>query len=62
MLSKQVRGLRRRAERASGQIEFRDGRIEPIDIPYLLTTPEMALRLIGNSVALLALGLLVARL
>ncbi len=62
VLSKQVRGLRRGAERASGQIEFRDGRIEPIDIPYLLTTPERALQLIGNSVALMALGWLIARL
>ena len=61
-LSKQARELRRSARAASGRVEFRDGRVEAITIPYLLAVPETALRLLGLSVALLALGRLVARL
>ena len=61
-LSKRVRMLRREAESASGRIEFRDGRVEDIDIPYLLAVPETALRLMGYAVALLATGWLVSRL
>ena len=61
-LSKRVRMLRREAESASGRIEFRDGRVADIDIPYLLAVPETALRLMGYAVALLATGWLVSRL
>lgn len=61
-LSKQVRRLRRRALIAEGHIKFQDGHVEPINIPYLLAMPEIALRLLSVSVTLLALGLLVARL
>ncbi len=61
-LSGQARGLRRNAQAASGHIEFQDGRVEEITIPYLLAVPESALRLLGLSVPLLALGWLVARL
>ena len=61
-LSTPVRGLRRTARTAAGRIEFRDGHTETISIPYLLAAPETALRLLGLSVALLALGWLVARL
>ena len=61
-LSRQARELRRKARMASGRVEFRDGRVDAITIPYLLAVPETALRLLGLSVALLALGLLVARL
>lgn len=61
-LSKRARDLRRNAGTASGQIEFRDGHVEEVTIPYLLAAPETALRLMGLSIALLALGWLVARL
>ena len=61
-LSKRVRGLRRSARMASGRIEYHDGRVENISIPYLLAVPETALRLVGLSVALLATGWLIARL
>ena len=46
---------------AAGQIEFQDGHVEAITIPYLLAAPEMALRLMSFSTALLALGWLIAR-
>ena len=46
----------------AGSIEFQDGHLERITIPYLLAVPEMTLRLLGLSVSLMALGWLVARL
>ena len=61
-LSKQARALRRNAQVAAGYIEFQDGHLERITIPYLLAVPEMTLRLLGLSVSLMALGWLVARL
>ena len=61
-LSKWARRLRRDTEGASGRIEFRDGRVEEINVPLLVAAPELALRLMGLSVVLLALGWLVARL
>ena len=61
-LSRQARGLRRQAESVSGSIAFRDGHVEAITLPYLLAVPEMALRLLGASVTLLAAGWLIARL
>ena len=60
-LSKEARGLRRNAEEATGRIVFQDGRSEEITISRLLAAPEMALRLMSFSIALLALGWLVAR-
>ena len=60
-LSKQVRVLRRQAEKADGRIEFREGRVEKITIPYLLAVPEKALQLMSYSIALLALGWLFVR-
>ena len=61
-LSKEARGLRRNAQEATGRIVFQDGRSEDITISRLLAAPEMALRLMSFSIALLALGWLVARL
>jgi hypothetical protein len=61
-LSKHVRTMRRKAKIASGQVEFQDGHVETITISYILAVPEMALRLMSYSIALLALGLLAARL
>lgn len=61
-LSKRVRQLRRETRAADGRIEFKDGRAERINVPYLLETPEKALQMMSFTVALLALGLLIARL
>ena len=61
-LSNRARGLRRNARQAHGQIEYRDGRVQTITIPYLLADSETALRLMGVAVALLATGWLVSRL
>ena len=61
-LSKRVRRLRRKARSASGRVDFHDGRVEAIDIRYLLAVPESVLKLMGYAVALLSLGWLVARL
>ena len=61
-LSNQARGLRRNAKSAAGRIEFVDGHVEAITIPYILAVPERALRLLSLSVPLLAVGWLVARL
>ncbi len=60
-LSKEARVLRRNAQMATGRLVFQDGRSEDITISRLLATPEMALRLMSFSIALLALGWLVAR-
>ena len=59
---KQVKVLRRRTKEARGQMEFHDGHVEAINIPYLLAVPEATLQLMSLFVSMLALGLLVARL
>ena len=61
-LSRRARELRRNAHAVSGRIEFENGRTEDISVSYLLAPPETALKLMGVAVALLALGILVARL
>ena len=61
-LSKQARGLRRNAKAATGSVEYEDGRVEEVTIPYLLAVPEATLRLVALAVALLAAGWLLARL
>jgi hypothetical protein len=61
-LSKHARNLRRNAHMASGHIEFQDGHVEAINIPFLLAAPERTLRWMGLSVILLATGALIARL
>ncbi len=61
-LSNQARGLRRNAKVATGHIEYEDGHVEAISIPYILAAPERALRLLSLSVTLLAIGWLVTRL
>ena len=61
-LSNQARGLRRNAKEAAGHIEYEDGHVETISIPYILAVPERALRLLSLSMTLLAVGWLVARL
>jgi len=61
-LSKYVKKMRRHTAFASGYIESIDGQMESITIPFLLAAPEIALRLLGLSVVLLAGGLIAARL
>ena len=61
-LSNWARGLRRNAKVAIGHIEYEEGRIEALSIPYILAVPERALRLLSLSVTFLAVGWLVARL
>ena len=61
-LSKEARRLRRDAQEVTGRIVFQDGRSEEITISSLLATPEVALRLMSFSIALLAMGWLIARL
>ena len=61
-LSTQARALRRNVRVATGSVVYEDGHTEAITIPSLLAPPETALRLIGLSVTLLAIGLLIARL
>ena len=61
-LSNRARRLRRTVQRATGAIEFHDGRVETVDLAYLVATPELALRLTGGSVILFAVGWLLTRL
>jgi hypothetical protein len=60
-LSTEVREVRRRSERVTGTIAFRDGQEEPITQQRLIRAPEAALQALGWSVVALALTLLVAR-
>ncbi len=62
VLSKQVRGIRRSSRHVTGRIEYEDGQVTEITSTYLLAAPEAALRLLTVSVAVLAFGLLLARL
>jgi hypothetical protein len=61
-LSTQVRAIRRRSERVTGEIAYIDGRVEQITQETLLRAPEAALRALVWAVAALALALLVFRL
>ena len=58
-LSNRARRLRRTALKVTGSIELRDGHVEPIDLASLVALPELALRLMGWSVVLLAFGWLI---
>ena len=59
-LSTRVRSLRRDVQAVTGRITRKDGVVEMIDTSYLLETNELALRLLGLAVALLAAGWLAA--
>ena len=61
-LSSRATELRRTLRSASGRLEYQDGRTEEITVAYLLAGPESALRTLGLSIALLALGWLISRL
>ena len=60
-LSTRVRGIRRKATSVTGEIRYRDGSREPIDAQSLIAAPEAGLRLLWPAIALLALGVLLAR-
>ena len=60
-LSTRVRAIRRKAVSVGGEIRYRDGTREPVDARSLIAAPEAGLRLLWPAIALLALGLLLAR-
>ena len=61
LLSTPVRDVRRRVAAVSGQIEWRDGRLEPVDPDTLMQIPERALRTLSAAVVLLAVALVLMR-
>jgi hypothetical protein len=61
-LSTPVRTLRRRVSGLEGRMQLRDGREVPIDEAMLREAPEAALRILAVAIALLAAGLVAARL
>jgi hypothetical protein len=61
ILSTPVRDMRRRAAHVGGQIEWRDGRTEPIDAGSLAGAPERALQVLSAAIVLLAVALVVTR-
>jgi demethylmenaquinone methyltransferase/2-methoxy-6-polyprenyl-1,4-benzoquinol methylase len=60
-LSTPVRTLRRRVVDVSGQIRYRDGSRQQLDMQTLLAPPEGALRLLWLSIGLVGSGVLAAR-
>ena len=61
LLSTPVRDVRRRVAAVSGRIEWRDGRLEPVDADTLTGVSERALRTLTAAVVLLALALVLMR-
>ena len=61
-LSTPVRMVRRRVASVSGNITFKDGRVEPVTAEALMGTPESALRVLTVAVVTLAAALLVLHL
>ena len=60
-LSTPARTLRRRVESAVGTVTLKDGSRVPIDVPWLLTPLELALRAMAWSMVALAVALVLAR-
>jgi hypothetical protein len=60
-LSTPVRRIRRKAERVSGSVRYRDGTVEEIDAARLISAPESGLRLIWLAIAAISIGTLLAR-
>ena len=60
-LSTPARTLRRRVESAVGTVTLKDGSRLPIDVPWLLTPLELALRAMAWSMVALAVALVLAR-
>ncbi len=61
-LSTQARSIRRRALRAGGVIEYKDGTVQLLGVTSLLEVPELVLRILAVSTVLLAVGWLALRL
>jgi hypothetical protein len=62
LLSTQVRHVRRRVARVTGELELRDGGREPVTAATLAAAPEAALKALAAATVALALALLVLRL
>lgn len=60
-LSTRVRGIRRRARSVEGEVRYRDGTREVLDVAGLIAAPEGALRLLWIAAVATGLGMLVAR-
>lgn len=60
-LSARVRAIRRRAERVTGEVRYRDGSVETLDARALIAAPDAALRILWLAVVALAVGMLLAR-
>jgi hypothetical protein len=61
VLSTPVRNLRRRVRAVAGELEYRDGRREPVTEATLIGAPEAALRILAGTAVVLAAALLVMR-
>jgi hypothetical protein len=61
-LSTEVRNVRRRVARVEGELEYADGRREPLSAAVLLRGPEGALRALTGAVVALGAALVVLRL
>ena len=61
VLSNDVRRVRRRVVRVTGELELRDGGREPLDAEHLLAAEERGLRLLAATVAVLAAALVAFR-
>jgi ubiquinone/menaquinone biosynthesis methyltransferase len=60
-LSTPVRRVRRKALEVRGEIRYRDGSSEPIDVSRLIAAPEAALRLLWLAMVAISIGALLAR-
>jgi hypothetical protein len=57
-LSTEVRTVRRRVERVTGTVRYRDGREEPLDAAAMTRAPEAALRALSLAIVALAVALI----
>jgi hypothetical protein len=62
VLSTPVRHVRRRVARVSGEIELRDGTVEPVTAGTITAAPELALKTLAAATVALAVALVVLRL
>ena len=62
VLSNDVRRVRRRVVRVTGELELRDGGREPLDAEHLIAAEERGLRLLAATVVVLAAALVAFRL
>jgi hypothetical protein len=62
VMSNDVRRVRRRVVRVTGELELRDGGREPLDAEHLIAAEERGLRLLAATVVVLAAALVALRL